>query len=85
LFGHFRQPSRLAKIPSQETGQSAALMTSMFNLAAILIALLVLCVMILRWGMPRHRSLSLAFVLGAWASAYLTFRLGALPGIVDWQ
>jgi hypothetical protein len=60
-------------------------MISTFNLAAILIALLVLCVMILRWGMPRNRSLAVAFLLGAWASAYLTFRLAALAGFVDWQ
>jgi len=57
----------------------------MFNLAAILIALLLLCVMILRWGMPRNRWLAVAFVLGAWASAYITFRVAALAGLVEWQ
>ena len=60
-------------------------MTSTFNLAAILIALLLLCVMILRWGMPLNRWLALTFILGAWASAYLTFQLAALTGFVEWR
>jgi hypothetical protein len=59
--------------------------TSMFNLPTILIALLLLCIMILRWGMPRNRWLAAPFVLGACVSAYMTVRIAALAGFVEWQ
>jgi hypothetical protein len=39
-----------------------------FSLAALLIAALMLCVMILRWGMPQNRGLAIAFSVGAWAA-----------------
>ena len=56
-----------------------------FNLAALLIAALALCVMILRWGMPRKRGLAVAFFLGAWACAYMTFRIVSQAGFVAWR
>jgi hypothetical protein len=41
--------------------------------------------MLLRLGMPGNRWLAVAFVLGAWASAYMTFRIASLAGLVEWQ
>ncbi|HEY7384377.1 MAG TPA: hypothetical protein VH743_11970 [Beijerinckiaceae bacterium] len=56
-----------------------------FNLASLLIAALLLCIMVLRWGMPRRHGLAVAMFLGAWACAYMTFRIVSMAGVVTWQ